>query len=72
MGKYAINTPCGEIRGADCRLDGVIAFKGIRYATAGRWEYPKQVTAWDGVYDATKYGNCCYQPRTFYDVTLHS
>ena len=62
-----INTPCGEIKGTDCRLDGVIAFKGIRYATAGRWEYPKLVTGWDGIYDATEYGNCSYQPRAFYN-----
>ena len=67
MEKYVINTPCGKIRGTDCRLDGVVAFKGIRYATAGRWEYPKQVTEWDGIYDATQYGNCSYQPRAFYD-----
>ena len=64
---YIINTPCGEILGATCRLDGVTAFKGIRYATAGRWEYPKQVTHWDGVYDATEYGACSYQPRSFYN-----
>lgn len=62
-----ISTPCGEIRGTSCRLDGVIAFKGIRYATAGRWEYPKLVTGWEGVYDATEYGNCSYQPRAFYN-----
>lgn len=62
-----IMTPCGEIRGTDCRLDGVIAFKGIRYATAGRWEYPRQVTCWEGVYDATSYGSCSYQPRAFYN-----
>lgn len=62
-----INIPCGKIRGTDCRLDGVIAFKGIRYATAGRWEYPRQVTEWDGVYDATSYGSCSYQPRAFYN-----
>jgi len=62
-----IKTPCGEIRGTDCRLPGVRAYKGIRYATAGRWEYPKQVTHWDGVYDATRYGHCSYQPRAFYN-----
>lgn len=62
-----ITTPCGQVQGTDCRLDGVIAFKGIRYATAGRWEYPKQVTDWEGIYDATKYGNCSYQPRAFYN-----
>ncbi|MBQ7326799.1 MAG: carboxylesterase family protein [Clostridia bacterium] len=62
-----IITPCGEIQGTDCRPGGVVAFKGIRYATAGRWEYPRLVTGWDGVYDATKYGNCSYQPRSFYN-----
>ena len=62
-----INTKCGSIKGVHSSIDGVIAFKGIRYATAGRWEYPKQVTGWDGIYDATKYGNCCYQPRSFYN-----
>lgn len=65
--KKLINTPCGEIKGTECALEGVIAFKGIRYATAGRWEYPKQVEGWDGVYDATEYGNCSYQPRAFYN-----
>ena len=62
-----INTPCGAIQGCKGRVPGTIAFKGIRYATAGRWEYPKQVTSWDGIYDATRYGNCCYQPRAFYN-----
>lgn len=62
-----ITTTCGEIRGTTCQWDGVTAFKGIRYATAGRWEYPKLVEHWDGIYDAAKYGNCSYQPRAFYD-----
>ena len=66
MGKK-LNTPCGEIVGTECQWPGVAAFKGIRYATAGRWEYPQQVESWDGVYDATQYGNCSYQPRAFYD-----
>ena len=48
-------------------MPNVVAFKGIRYATAGRWEYPKEVKGWDGVYDATRYGNCSYQPRAFYN-----
>ena len=66
-----IKTPCGEIRGTAGRVPGTIAYKGIRYATAGRWEYPKQVTSWDGVYDATQYGHCSYQPRAFYDEELN-
>ena len=64
---YVVKTPCGQIQGCQGRYEGTAAYKGIRYATAGRWEYPKQLTAWDGIYDATKYGNCSYQPRTFYN-----
>ena len=66
-----LKTPCGEIRGCASRVPGTVAYKGIRYATAGRWEYPKQVTSWEGVYDATHYGNCSYQPRAFYDEELN-
>ena len=62
-----IKTPCGEITGTAGRVAGTVAYKGIRYATAGRWEYPKQVTGWEGVYEATQYGNCSYQPRAFYN-----
>ena len=64
---HIINTPCGKVRGCDGRVPGTVAYKGIRYATAGRWEYPVEVTEWDGIYDATEYGSCCYQPRSFYD-----
>ena len=62
-----IKTPCGSIMGTPGRVSGTIAYKGIRYATAGRWEYPTQVTHWEGVYDATQYGHCSYQPRSFYN-----
>ena len=64
---YIINTPCGKIKGIQSKYEGCITFKGIRYATASRFEYPKQVTSWEGIYDATKYGNCSYQPRSFYN-----
>ena len=62
-----IQTPCGAISGAACQWPGVTAYKGIRYATAERWKYPEIITHWDGTYDASAYGNCCYQPRSFYD-----
>ena len=64
---YLVNTPCGTLQGCAGRVPGTAAYKGIRYATAGRWEYPKQVTGWEGVYDATAYGACSYQPRAFYN-----
>jgi para-nitrobenzyl esterase len=69
---YVVHTPCGKIKGCAGRIPGTVAYKGIRYATAGRWKYPKQITAWDGIYDATRYGNCCYQPRSFYDEENNS
>ncbi len=64
---YIINTPCGPLQGAAGRCAGTVAYKGIRYATARRWEYPTLITHWDGVYDATRYGSCSYQPRAFYN-----
>ena len=64
---YIVTTPCGPVQGGPGRVPGTAAYKGIRYAIAGRWEYPKQVTAWEGIYDATQYGNCSYQPRAFYN-----
>ena len=68
---YITSTPCGELQGCAGRVAGTVAYKGIRYATAGRWEYPTQVTHWDGLYDATQYGHCSYQPRAFYDEELN-
>ena len=62
-----ILTPCGSVQGSECNIEGVISLKGIRYATAERWKYPELVTRWQGVYDATAYGNCSYQPRAFYN-----
>lgn len=68
---YIITTPCGPVKGCPGRVAGTVAYKGIRYATAGRWEYPIQVTGWEGLYDATQYGHCSYQPRAFYDEELN-
>jgi para-nitrobenzyl esterase len=67
-----LQTPCGAIRGTTCQWPGVRAYKGIRYATAQRWQRPVLVTHWDDVYDATEYGACCYQPRAFYDESATS
>ena len=64
---YIVKTPCGLLQGTAGRVPGTAAYKGIRYATAGRWEYPVPVSSWEGIYDATRYGNCSYQPRAFYN-----
>ena len=60
-------TPCGPIEGCSCQWPGVVGYKGIRYATARRWQYPVPVTRWEGTYSAVRYGACSYQPRAFYD-----
>lgn len=59
------NTLCGDIKGLV--FEGYNEYRGIKYATAERWKYPTQVTKWDGVYDATEWGACCYQHRAFED-----
>jgi para-nitrobenzyl esterase len=45
---------------------GIRAFKGIPFAAppvgALRWREPQPVAKWDGVRDASKYGNVCIQP----------
>lgn len=64
---HIIKTPCGDVQGYRTDTEGIIAFRGIRYATAERFKYPVEVTSWDGVYDAKEYGACAYQPRSFYD-----
>lgn len=58
------DTSMGALRGL-VSGEGVCEFRGIRYATAQRWAYPEPVERWDGIYDATKYGDCCIQPRTY-------
>lgn len=58
-------TPCGPIAGVPARMPGVTAYKGIRYATAGRWQYPVPVTRWDGCYRADHFGPNAMQQSAF-------
>lgn len=57
---------CGGayIRGE--RIEGGCAFKGIRYATARRFEKPVEATL-EGDIDATRFGKCCPQKRAYMD-----
>lgn len=59
-------TACGTVRGI--AEDGYQIFKGIRYATAERWERAQMVTEWEGEYDATQFGPRSCQYRGFYGV----
>ncbi len=65
MKNCKLNTPCGKIKGLD--MGDYLEFRGIKYATADRWEYPEVVKSWEGEYDATQFGACSYQRRGFED-----
>ncbi|GHV15938.1 carboxylic ester hydrolase [Spirochaetia bacterium] len=65
MENIVLNTPCGQIEGISD--NGVRRFLGIRYAAAGRWEYPKEVTHWEGVFTAKQYGSAPIQERAYVD-----
>ena len=60
MNTVKLKTKCGD-------NGSYVEFRGIKYADAGRWEYPVVTDGWDGVYDATAFGDCCYQHRGFED-----
>lgn len=60
------DTPCGKIKGL--RKDGFTVYKGVRFASAERWEAPEVVTSWDGELDATKAGKWCYQHESFFET----
>ncbi|MGN0709733.1 MAG: carboxylesterase family protein [Anaerovoracaceae bacterium] len=58
-------TPCGRLRGE--KKDGMDIVRGVRYASAGRWEDPEPVEKWDGVFDGTKEAPACVQKAAFYE-----
>ena len=55
-----IAAPSGTVRGIS-RLDGGCEFLGIRYATAARHQNPEDITATEGVFEATAFGPICPQ-----------
>ena len=47
METKVVKTSMGDIR---CReYEDRLEFRGIKYATAGRWQYPKVIEKWNGV-----------------------
>jgi para-nitrobenzyl esterase len=59
------NTPLGQLKGVHLSDRGVVVFKGVHYgqstAGAARFKAAKPVTKWQGVRDATKFGDVCPQ-----------
>src|SRR5690606_29665619 len=58
-----VTVETGELAGSSA--DGVESWKGIPFAAAPvgplRWRAPQAASAWDGVRQATEYGNDCMQ-----------
>ena len=64
--KVTIQTACGDITGV--QYSGYREFRGVRYATAARWEDAVPVTSWSGTYDATVWGDRACQYKGFYGI----
>lgn len=60
-----VTTRCGQIRGTVGLHEDVRVFKGIPYAKPPvgelRWRKPEPMEPWEGVLEATDYGNRCMQ-----------
>ena len=52
-----IETKQGKLRGY--QREGIYIFKGIRYATAKRFQLPEEVKPWNGIKEAGSYGFIC-------------
>jgi para-nitrobenzyl esterase len=64
--KEPIKLAAGQLGGSVESSPGIRAFKGIPFAAPPvgelRWKAPAAVAKWDGVRDASKFGNVCIQP----------
>ena len=60
-----VNTANGFVRGVAGALPGVTVFKGLPFAAPPvgdlRWEQPRPAANWDGVRDASQWGDNCVQ-----------
>lgn len=59
MSDIVVNTCAGRIRGT--KLDHCLAFLGVRYAQAERFEAPTTVAPWNGVIDTVSFGPAALQ-----------
>lgn len=60
----------GLVAGTDTAVDGVRVFRGLPFGAPPvgdlRWREPQPVEPWDGVRDASEFGDVCVQPDTTY------
>ena len=63
-----VRLDAGLVAGDDASPSGVRAFRGLPFAAPpvgeNRWRAPQPVQSWQGVRDATEFGNVCIQADT--------
>ncbi|MBQ2078821.1 MAG: carboxylesterase family protein [Erysipelotrichaceae bacterium] len=64
MARIIKRIPCGELAGES--YEGINRYLGIKYAEAERFAYPKEITKWEGVYEATDFGPAPIQDSTYH------
>ena len=76
-GGAVVEAPVGALRGeyVDAAQD-VRVFRGVPFAEPPvgdrRWQPPAPVASWDGVRDATTFGNACWQRERVSSVALYT
>jgi para-nitrobenzyl esterase len=69
-----VKVDTGQLRGVVDAQSKVRAFKGVPFAAppvgALRWKAPQPAAAWDGVREATSFGDRCEQARVFDDMVF--
>lgn len=71
MPSVMVQTPLGNIEGLEDTENGTTTFKGIRYATADRFELPIPTEGWSGTTAAKAFGSNCPQAAR-YNLTEQS
>ena len=57
-----VETKQGKLRGL--KIDSTYIFRGVKYADAERFHFPKPPASWEGVKEAITYGYCCPEINT--------
>ena len=62
MSSTYVQTGYGQVKGE--QMNGVSVWKGIPYAKAARFHPPQRPDAWEGVYEAVRFGPAAMQPES--------
>ena len=56
---FEVQTSMGRITGTD--HGDYLEFRGLRYASATRWQAPRMTEGWEGTWDGTRWKQKCLQ-----------